>query len=142
MEPLPDAVKQFVTQAPVCRIATVRATGEPHAIPVCPAFDPGANTVYVDLTRHGASARAIRENPNVAALIDEYHDDWSKLKAVILHCHAERVQGKELDKAWELFHAKFPQGAAIGWTARLTLALRIRDWIEWGITQPLPYQPE
>ena len=67
-----------------------------HTSSVCPAFDPGANTVYVDLTRHGASARAIRENPNVAVLIDEYHDDWSKLKAVILHCRAEPVQGEEL----------------------------------------------
>jgi len=142
MKPIPDPVEEYIAAATVCRIATARLSGAPHLIPVCHVFDPGANTVYVDLTRLGASARAIRENPNVAVLIDEYHDDWSKLQAVILHCRAEPVQGGELDKAWELFHAKFPQGAAIGWVARLTLALRIQDWIEWGITQPLPYQPE
>jgi len=141
MDTLPDAVREFIRDARVCRIATVLPSGEPHAIPVCPAFD-GEATLYVDLTRHGASAKALRENPRVAVLIDEYDDDWSKLKAVILHCTAEEVQGDELKSAWELFHDKFPQGVAIGWEARLTLALRIHRWTEWGIVAPLPYQPE
>jgi nitroimidazol reductase NimA-like FMN-containing flavoprotein (pyridoxamine 5'-phosphate oxidase superfamily) len=141
MEPLPDAVMQFVRDAPVCRIATARVSGKPHVIPVCPAFD-GEATVYVDLTRHGVSARALRENPKAAVLIDEYHDDWSKLKAVILHCAAEEIEGTELESAWALFREKFPQGAAIGWTARLTMALRIHGWTEWGLVEELPYHPE
>jgi len=141
MQPIADTVKEFIRAAPVCRIATARANGQPHAIPVCPAFD-GEGTLYVDLTRHGASAKALRENPRVAVLIDRYYDDWSKLKGVILHCTAEEVQGEELARAWELFHEKFPQGAAIGWSARLTMALRIYAWTEWGIVEELPYQPE
>ena len=141
MDEIPGAVKEFIQAAPVCRIATARANGQPHAIPVCPAFD-GEATLYVDLTRLGASAKALRENPRVAVLIDEYYDDWSKLKAVILHCTAEEVQGEELARAWELFHEKFPQGAAIGWSARLTMALRINRWTEWGLVAELPYQPE
>jgi nitroimidazol reductase NimA-like FMN-containing flavoprotein (pyridoxamine 5'-phosphate oxidase superfamily) len=141
MDAMPNAVKKFIRLAPVCRIATARANGHPHAIPVCPAFD-GEATLYVDLTRHGASAKALRENPRVAVLIDEYDDDWSKLKAVILHCTAEEIEGKELRGAWELFHEKFPQGAAIGWSARLTMALRINRWTEWGIVAELPYYPE
>lgn len=141
MEPIADAVKEFIRAVPVCRIATARANGQPHAIPVCPAFD-GEATLYVDLTRHGASARALRENPRVAVLIDEYYDDWSKLKAVILHCTAEEIEGAELKSAWELLHEKFPQGVAIGWEARLTMALRISAWTEWGIVAELPYHPE
>lgn len=39
MQALPDAVKEFVASARVCRIATVRPNGEPHVIPVCPVFD-------------------------------------------------------------------------------------------------------
>ena len=70
MEPIADAVKEFIRAAPVCRIATARANGQPHAIPVCPAFD-GEATLYVDLTRHGASAKALRKNPRVAVLVDE-----------------------------------------------------------------------
>jgi nitroimidazol reductase NimA-like FMN-containing flavoprotein (pyridoxamine 5'-phosphate oxidase superfamily) len=141
MDPIPDAVKEFVRAAPVCRIATARANGQPHAIPVCPAYD-GEATLYVDLTRNGASAKALQENPRVAVLIDEYYDDWSKLKAVILHCTAEEIEGDELEGAWGLFHEKFPQGAAIGWSARLTTALRIYAWTEWGIVAELPYHPE
>ena len=141
MEPIPDAVRDFVREARICRIATVRPNSGPHAIPVCPAFD-GEATLYVDLTRHGASAKALRENPRVAVLIDEYYDDWSKLKAVILHCTAEEIEGEELRSAWELFHEKFPQGAAIGWSARLTMGLRIYAWTEWGIVAELPYYPE
>ena len=139
--PIPDLVKEFITAAPVCRIATVRSAGTPHIIPVCPAFD-GEATVYVDIARRSVSGRALETNQNVTVLIDEYHDDWSKLKAVILRCKAEALAGDEFERAWALFHKKFPQGDAIGWTARHSLALRVHDWVEWGITQPLPYQPE
>ncbi len=124
MKPLPDAVKKFIASAPVCRLATARASGHPHIIPVCPAFDADSSTLYIDLTRRGASARALRENDRLAVLIDEYDDDWSRLKAVILHCRAQPVEGEELDQAWELFRAKFPQGEGF-WNPRLTLALRI-----------------
>jgi nitroimidazol reductase NimA-like FMN-containing flavoprotein (pyridoxamine 5'-phosphate oxidase superfamily) len=139
--PIPDLVKEFISAAPVCRIATVRSAGTPHIIPVCPAFD-GDATVYVDIARRGVSGRALETNQNVTVLIDEYDDDWSKLKAVILRCKAEALAGDEFERAWALFHKKFPQGDAIGWTARHSLALRILDWVEWGITKPLPYQPE
>ena len=82
MEPLPDAVKEFIAAARVCRIASVRPNGTPHVIPVCPAFD-GEATVYVDIASRGVSAAAFRANPNIAVLIDEYHDDWSRLKAAL-----------------------------------------------------------
>jgi len=141
MKPIPQPVKDFVGSAPVCRLATVRSSGEPHIIPVCPAFD-GEATLYVDIARAGVSAKAAASNGSVTVLIDEYYDDWSKLKAVILRCRAEPIEGYEMDRAWELFRGKFPQGDAIGWSARLSLALRIRGWTEWGITQALPYQPE
>jgi len=110
-------------------------------IPVCPAYD-GDSTLFVDVAKNGVSAKAIAANASVTVVIDEYDDDWSKLKAVILRCNAEPLQGHEMDKAWELFRAKFPQGDGIGWSARLTLALRIHGWTEWGINQALPYQPE
>lgn len=139
--PIPAGVKDFISASPVCRIATVRSDGAPHIIPVCPAFD-GDATVYVDIARRGVSGRALKVNQSVTVLIDEYDDDWSKLKAVILRCKAEVLSGDEFERAWVLLHAKFPQGAAIGWTARHSLALRIIDWVEWGITKPLPYQPE
>lgn len=141
MNPLPEAVKSFLAAATVCRIASVRADGTPHIIPVCPAFD-GEETVYVDVAKDGVTAKALAGNERVTVIIDEYHDDWSKLKAVILRCRAEAIQGAELDTAWDLFRTKYPQGQAIGWEARHTLALRVANWTEWGLVHPLGYQPE
>ena len=138
---LPGVVKDFVSRAPVCRIATVRPNGEPHVIPVCPAF-AGESTVYVDIAKQGVSASAFSSNAAVTALFDEYHDDWSKLQAVVLRCRAEALRGAELDLAWEMLRAKFPQGESIGWSPRLTLALRVRSWSEWGLIAALSYEPE
>jgi nitroimidazol reductase NimA-like FMN-containing flavoprotein (pyridoxamine 5'-phosphate oxidase superfamily) len=141
MEPLPEEVKRFVAHARVCRIASVRPDGTPHIIPVCPAFDGNA-TLYADLASRGVSARAFRSNQNITVLIDEYHDDWSKLQAVILRCRAEEVAGEELERAWAMIREKFPQYVTVDWQPRLTLALRIGSWTEWGICETLPYEPE
>ncbi len=133
MNPLPESIRTFVSDAPVCRIATVRDEGAPHLIPVCPVFD-GESTVYVDIANRSASAEGVRADGRVAVLIDHYEDDWTKLKAVLLHCRAEVVNGKEQDRAWEMIREKFPQYSSVDWSPRLTLALRIDDWRQWGIT--------
>src|SRR3972149_4543084 len=101
MEPLPQPVKDFIAAARVCRIATVRPGGAPHVIPVCPAFD-GDSTLYVDVVSHGVTAAGVRSNAKATVIVDEYDDDWSKLRAVILRCRAEPLAGEELDRAWEL----------------------------------------
>jgi len=113
MEALPEAVKHFVREARVCRIASVRPGGEPHVIPVCPVFD-GDATLYVDLASHGVSAAAFRSNPSITVLIDEYHDDWSKLQAVILRCRAEELAGEEMERAWAMiFRLEIPSVSGI-----------------------------
>ncbi len=141
MQPLPDIVKDFVSEARVCRIATIRPNGEPHAIPVCPVFD-GHETVYVDIGKRYATAEGLRANDNIAVLIDEYFDDWSKLSGVLLRCRAEVAEGEETERAWDMIRQKFPQYQPIGWSPRLTLALRIYDWRQWGIIERPRYDPE
>ena len=104
----------------------------PHVIPVCPVFD-GESILYVDIGDRSASAEGVRGSGNVTALIDDYEDDWSRLKAVLLHCRAEIVQGDEKDRAWEMIREKFPQHSTVSWEPRLTLGLRIHDWRQWGV---------
>ena len=130
-KPLPSVLRDYIEAAPVCRIASVRASGEPHVIPVCPVFD-GIATVYVDLGPKSTTGRALSHERRVTVLIDDYFDDWSRLRKVILRCTAEPVSGDEQDAAWDLIRAKFPQYKAIDWKPRLTVALRIRDWIAEG----------
>ena len=139
MEPLPAAVKEFVAAARVCRIASARANGEPHVIPVCPVFD-GDSTVYVDIGGRYATAEAVGANPRIAVLIDEYDDNWARLKGVLLRCQSEEATGEERDAAWAMIREKFPGYKPIGWKPRLTLALRVYDWREWGLTAPPRYE--
>ncbi len=141
MERLPDPVKQFIAAARVCRIASVRPGGEPHVIPVCPVFD-GDSTVYVDIGRRYTTAEALQDAPRIAVLIDEYDDVWSRLKGVLLRCRVEEAVGEERDRAWAMIREKFPQYKPIGWEPRLTLALRIYEWRQWGVTTPPKYEAE
>lgn len=130
--PLPDVVKDYIAAAPVCRIATVRPDGDAHVIPVCPVFD-GDSTLYVDLGHGSATARALRSRPRATVLVDDYFDDWSKLRKVILRCDAEPVTGAEQDAAWDRIRSKFPQYTTVDWRPRLTVALRITDWLAEGL---------
>ncbi len=130
--PLPQAVKDYIASARVCRIATVRPDGAPHVIPVCPVFDSD-RTIYVDLGPGSATAIALRHEPRIAVLIDDYFDDWSRLRKVILRCTATRVSGAEQDAAWERIRAKYPQHAEINWHPRQTMALRINGWLQEGV---------
>jgi hypothetical protein len=91
--------------------------------------------VYVDLGPKSTSGRALDHERRVTVLIDDYFDDWSKLRKVILRCVAEPVTGAEQEAAWERIRAKFPQYKAIDWKPRLTVALRIREWMAEGFDE-------
>lgn len=132
MRGLPATVRSYIDAARVCRIATVRPGGEPHVIPVCPVFD-GDAVVYVDLGPKSATGRAIANETRVAVLIDDYDENWTLLRKVMLKCRADEVTGAERDAVWDRIRAKFPQYASVDWQPRQTLALRIYDWLQEGI---------
>ena len=90
MKPLPRAVKDFLRDAPVCRIATVLSNGSPHVSPVCPVFD--GETIFIDVSHVGGTAKALKPDRRITMLIDDYYDDWSRLQGVILRTRA-RGQG-------------------------------------------------
>ena len=136
--PLPDAVKEFVDRARVCRVATARPSGEPHQVALCHAFD-GDRTVYVDIGRSSVNFRILAANPRAAVLLDEYDDNWALLKGVLLRCDVEEATGPEAERAWNLMKAKYPQHKDFGWTPRLMLALRVRSWTDWGVTSTPKY---
>jgi nitroimidazol reductase NimA-like FMN-containing flavoprotein (pyridoxamine 5'-phosphate oxidase superfamily) len=135
LKPLSAAAREYIDIAHVCRIATVRPGGEPHVIPVCPAFD-GVATVYVDLGPTSASGVAIKHEARVAVLFDDYFDDWTKLRKVLLKCRAEEVSGPEKDAAWDRIRSQYPQYTTVDWKPRATMALRIYDWLQEGIESP------
>lgn len=131
MEALPQPVRDFIDATHVCRIATVRPDGEPHVIPVCPVFD--GETLFVDIGPTSTTAKALEHDARISVLIDEYNDDWSRLRKVILKCKAERVTDAEQDRVWEMIRVKYPQHGSVNWEPRLTMALRINGWLQEGI---------
>lgn len=99
-KPIPQPVKDYIAAAPVCRIATVREDGSAHVIPVCPVFD--GETFFIDIGENDVTARALRRDPRITVLIDDYFDDWTKLRKVILYCTARPATPAEGDAAWDL----------------------------------------
>jgi nitroimidazol reductase NimA-like FMN-containing flavoprotein (pyridoxamine 5'-phosphate oxidase superfamily) len=131
MKLLPRVVKDCLRDAPVCRIATVLPNGSPHVSPVCPVFD--GKTMFIDVSHVGGTANALKAGHRLTVLIDDYDDDWSRLRGVILRTRAREVKGEEKKAAWRRIRRKFPQSRKAGWNPRLTLALRIVSWQQWGI---------
>jgi PPOX class probable F420-dependent enzyme len=116
-----EGIRTVLEGAQVARLATATAAGQPHAVPICFAFD-GRN-VYTAIDRKPkisapgelARIRHIRENPNVALLVDEYDADWSRLWYVLVRGHAELLNeghAEERRRALGLLRAKYPQYAS------------------------------
>src|SRR5437588_9243879 len=91
----------FVQRQRVARLATADADGNPHVIPVCYAFD--GTHFYTPLDEKpkrvaGSKLRRVRNievRPQVALVIDQYDDDWSRLGYVLVHGRAELLVSEE-----------------------------------------------
>src|SRR5438045_1146851 len=79
-----------LNQFRVARLATVDATGQPHAVPVC--FTIVQGLLYTPLDRKPKRVpveqlRRVRDlaaNPSVCLLVDEYDEDWTRLRWIQL----------------------------------------------------------
>lgn len=114
----------------VGRLATADAAGRPHVIPVCFAFDGGALYSAVDdkpkRTRALRRLRNVAANPRVALVVDEWHEDWSRLRWVMVEGRADVLQaGADFARAIALLRAKYPQYDAMGLSAVEGAVIRI-----------------
>lgn len=111
-------IARKLQRARVARLATADGRGRPHVVPVCFAYDGRAFYTPVDLKPKRAApdklARVhnIQANPNVAFLIDDYREDWSRLWFVLVRGTARLLRrGKEHRKAHRLLRRKYRQYA-------------------------------
>jgi PPOX class probable F420-dependent enzyme len=113
----PSWAIEMLCAARVARLATANRTGQPLVVPVC--FALVDDTIYsaVDLkpkrTRELRRVRNVRENPNVSIVVDEYDDDWTKLRWVMVEGTARVADGAERARALAALVAKYPQYAAM-----------------------------
>src|SRR5438105_15681383 len=91
---LTEAETTFVAAQRVARLATADAEGNPHVIPVCYAFDGSRfHTPLDEKPKRVAQSklrrvRNITVRPQVALVIDQYDDDWSRLGYLLIQGHA------------------------------------------------------
>lgn len=113
----PDEAWRRLTDARVAYLATVRADGRPHIVPIVFVVDE-ARSLYaiadpkpkagLDLLRH----RNIRANPSVSVLADAYDESWERLWWVRADGMARVVDaGEERETTIRLLRAKYPQYA-------------------------------
>ena len=122
--------------ARVARLATVRAGGAPHLVPVVFAVQDSTVLLVVDekpkRTKELQRLANVRSEPRVSLLTDHYEDDWGDLWWVRADGRARVVEdGPERDRAVALLQAKYPQYAASPPTGP-AVVMDIESWRWWS----------
>jgi len=133
-----DAQRRFVETRRVGHLATADASGAPFLTPVCFGLD--RDTVYVTIDEKPKRRdvplkriRNIRENPNVAFIVDRYDEDWTRLGWVMLRGRADILEsGGEHDRAQALLRDKHTQYRTMNLAGLPVIALRIAHVASWG----------
>ena len=139
---LPEAeARARFAAAPVARLGTADAQGQPHVVAVTFAVD--GDLIYTAVDQKPKSGtnlkrlRNVRENPQVSMLADEYSDDWGALwwvradgRAVILDDQRQMAEPLRLlaDRYWQYREAP-PPGPV--------LAVTVERWSGWSAAPTL-----
>ncbi len=133
----PELRRRFASR-PVARLATVRADGAPHVVPL--VFVLVGDVIYsaVD-AKPKRSARLQRlanvaSDPRCSLLVDHYEDDWSKLWWVRADGEASVVEPAVANEGFSALvehHRQYQVSAPPG----PLLAVRVARWVGWSAEQ-------
>ena len=97
-------------------MATADQTGKPHVVPICYAYEGGFLYSVIDEKPKKVAPHKLRRvrnieiNPQVALVIDDYDEDWSRLGFVLIQGNAQILPiGTEQQRAIKLLREKYPQ---------------------------------
>lgn len=100
--------RHFLESGRVGRLATVSANGTPQVTPVCYALLN--NCVYSRVEKDTHKLKNIRKNPRVAMLVDDYNENWSLIRALVLWGKASFLEsGEEYRMAKDALLRKYTQ---------------------------------
>ena len=138
---LPEGAQAFIRTSRVARMATVDATGSPHVVPICYAYDGSRLYSAVDEKPKRVEPSAIRRltniraNPRICLIIDEYDDDWSRLRFVMIHGIAGvEPSGPEHRRAIDLLREKYFQYRSMPLAENINpvIAITPTNIVTWG----------
>jgi PPOX class probable F420-dependent enzyme len=137
---IPRAVEEFIERARFARLATIDSEFKPHLVPVVFVFNGNHFFIPVDEKRKTAKPeklkriRNIQHNPNVALLIDEYSEDWTKLAFVMIQGKASiaskgegNVQVREAYKKLMTKYIQY-QKVGVGETCIIITPKKVASW--------------
>ena len=129
-------LRRRATSSRVARLATVRADGTPHVVPVCFAVDGNRIVSVVDhkpkVTTSLRRLDNVRAHPAVSLLVDHYDDDWARLWWVRVDGTATvRDDGPEHESAVDLLAAKYAQYRHVRPTGSV-LEITAGRWLGWS----------
>ena len=98
--------RNIINKARVARLATVDSECKPYLIPVVFVFDNDRNCYFIPINEKTKRSRPenlkrirnLQQNPNIALLIDEYNEDWTKLYFIMVQGKGSILGGKKLDQ--------------------------------------------
>ncbi len=133
---LTPAQEEFVAQQRVALLATADARGRPHAVPVCFAYLEGRFYTPVDeKPKRGRPLKRLRnigENPQVALLLHEYHEDWRHLRWLLVQGEAHIIgRAQEHEAAVAALRRRYPQYASMHLEERPLICITPRKVMEW-----------
>jgi len=131
---LTGAAAELVAAARVVYLGTVGPGGEPHVVPISPVLD--LDRVIFASEFATVHVRNIRENARVSLTVDEYHEDWDLLRAVMVFGDGQIIEsGFEWDRMRNLLYEKFPQypdKAPIEEGSTAMIDVRVDRLVTWG----------
>jgi PPOX class probable F420-dependent enzyme len=96
LQPISNAIRAKLEAARVARLATLDAEYGPHIVPVCFVYDGKVFYSAVDrkpkrvAPERLARLRHLTVSPQIALIIDEYHEDWARLWYILVRGKAIR----------------------------------------------------
>ena len=137
---LTEAEAAFVAGQRVARLATSDASGRPHVVPVCYAWDGARFVTPLDEKPKRVPDAALRRVRNIEArheaalVIDHYEDDWARLGYVLAEGSADMLPPGAPDHAElvALLRARYPQYQAMALEIRPLLVLTPQRITSWG----------
>ena len=120
MRDVDNRTREFIDSHRVARLATVDGSGRPTVLPICYAFDGKRFYSAIDEKPKTVSSarlkrlRNIQANPQVSLVIDDYSEEWTQLRYVLVRGAADVLEPGGIDasqhaKAVELLREKYAQ---------------------------------
>lgn len=128
----------FLEAHRVGHLATADASGRPHVVPVCFVVLNGAIYTPLDAKPKRVAVQKLRRvrnlgaNPAVCLSVDDYDEDWRRLRWLQVRGHAELVPASEEQAAAiAALRARYPQYRAMPMAEAPVIRITPERMVDW-----------